>query len=109
MLFKNKNGEEIEIPSIPEPERQVTYKLTVTKVTKVKTAKTKTVYFGPEKQIIQDWSAYYNLSDEKKEKFKEIQVPTADYESNTHSEELYSQEKNDLDIADMAMYINRAK
>jgi len=109
MLFKDKNGEEIEIP-IPEQQRETTYKIIIKKLTKKLKPEITTVYINAKtKRVITDWSTYHNLPDEEKEDFRTTNVPIGSFETSIAEETIYEQEKYDLDVSELAMFVNRTK
>lgn len=88
-----------------------TYKITISKVTRVEVKETEEMFFSltdnSKKPL--NWSGYYSLPDEEKENWESKPVPTGEIKFKESEQKLYEQEKDDLDIGEISMFINRAR
>lgn len=89
--------------------RRESYKITISKVIKEEVEKTREGYFNQETAEEIDWSKWYKLDEDEKKNYIKREVPTGETEINEREEKIYEQEVNDLDIGEVAVYINRAR
>ena len=117
-MFKEKGNtkEEIKLPEgfIEGTGRNTTnfYRIIIEEVTVVKIPKKETVYYHKDTgKIISSYKYSYELKKEQEEQKNYIAVKkaTGEYETNEHTKKILEQTKDDIDVSDIALYINRAK
>lgn len=109
-MFNKDTGEvKPNLPQIPEKRVEYSYKLSIAKVTKTIKPKTEDRYFDKKTGEQIEWSKWYDLSDEEKKQYAKHKVFTGDFETDRDTHNLYEQEMQDIDISDIAMYINRSR
>ena len=95
----------------PKVETSRTYKITIEEVIRTETEEVETKYVNKNTgEVISSYD--YGYKDEYKEKqneFEEVELPTGKRSINERQTKVYEQEKDDIEIADIAMYVNRAK
>ncbi len=100
----NEAGDRIVIPDIPQPETRHLFKITIEAVSRKKSPKVKTQYIDKEKgKLIDSWSR------EDGKEYEEVQYFEGEFTYDDRKEEIYTQEKDTLDVADIALYINRSR
>ena len=107
-MFKEKNVIELNLPLIPENETTFSYKLTISKVTRTKKAETDELYFNKKTGERIDWSKWYGLTDEEKKGYKKHNVFTGGFTVGSNDVEVYQQEKDYIDVGELAIFLNRA-
>lgn len=85
------------------------YKITISEVDEVRIEKTTEQIFHKETGKKIDWFKWYKLSDEEKENYDRRQIPTGEIEIEQNEKKIYEQEIAELDIGELAIFINRAK
>lgn len=87
-----------------------TYRITIECINKEYIKETKTCHFDKKTGEEVTWSKYYNNNDEEKDlKYASHEVDTGKVSMNERSEKVYEQEKSDLDVGELAMFINRSR
>lgn len=111
LLFNKKTNENIEIDYEPKVNIRKTFKVTVSELVTVEKEHVEKKYIHREtKKVISSYDFRYEVKEEEeKAKYQAIDLPTGVIGSNTEETELYSQKKEDLDVADLSVYINRVK
>lgn len=84
------------------------YKVTIEEINEREVEKTEEKVFNKKTGDIISWSKWYALSDEEKEDYDKRQIPTGVVETETSEKKVYEQEVEDLDLGELAIYINRA-
>lgn len=83
------------------------FRITISKVSKTEQEETETQYVKGGKII--SWNDWYSLDDEEKKKYIKTEKPTGKIERDESAEKLYEQDLEELDIRDLAVYLNRVK
>ena len=83
------------------------FRVTISEVSKTEKEKTETKYIKDGKII--DWSKWYNLTDDEKLEYTTINQPTGEIERDEIEEKIYKQDLENLDIQDLAVYLNRVR
>ena len=83
------------------------FRVSISEVSKVEEEETESVYVKDGKVI--SWNDHYNLSDEEKKGYIKTQKPTGKIKREENSEKVYEQDLDELDIKDLAVYLNRVR
>ena len=83
------------------------FRVSISEVSKVEEEETESIYVKDGKII--SWNDHYNLSDEEKKGYIETQKPTGKIKREENSEKVYEQDLDELDIKDLAVYLNRVR
>ena len=112
-MFLNKNDEGKVDLNLYDPKIETTrsFKITIEEVVRTETEEMEGKYINSETgEIISSYDyEYKDEYKEKQEEFKKVNLPTGERSVNEKSTKIYEQEKSDIDISDIAMYINRSK
>lgn len=86
------------------------YKITISEVNEQEVKKTEEVIVHKKTGEVISWSKWYEMKDEdKKAEYARKREFTGEVEVESKEKTIYEQEINDLDIGELAIYINRAK
>ena len=87
----------------------MTHRITILKVIREEVQETTEAYFHNKTGEKLDWSAWYKLSEKEQAQYSKKQIPTGETNVKERTEKIYEQEKEDLDVADVSLYINRGR
>lgn len=88
------------------------YRVTISLITTREVKETTDVYINDKTGEVLTWNGWYDLGKEDKKeqsKFKKVMQETGDVEIKESEQKLFEQELNDLDVGELAVYINRAR
>ena len=83
------------------------FRIVISEVSKTEKEETETKYIK-DGEII-DWSKWYKLTDEEKLEYTSVQQPTGEIERGEIEEKIYKQDLEELDVRDLAIYLNRVR
>lgn len=107
-IFNKKTNEPIEVEYRPKTNIVKTYKITISEVTIYEKEEIEGKYINPEtKNIVSDYDYRYELTEEEKKNFVKVYLPTGATARETKEVDVYEQIKDNLDISDVSIYINR--
>lgn len=101
---KTEEGNLIAIPDTPKKETRQLFRVTISSIARTKKPKVETRYIDKDGgKLIQSW--------ERKDGFEyeEVQYFEEEFNYSDQEEKVFSQELDSLNVADIALYINRAR
>ena len=85
-----------------------TYRITIECITKNYVKESKSCHFDKNTGKEVTWTEYYHNGDEERDsKYATHDVETGKVTMDERSEKIYEQEKSNLDVSELAMFINR--
>ena len=87
------------------------YKITIEEINRIEKNKTQEMFFhitDKEKNGL-TWFEHHKLSNEEQQNFYATEIQTQEIEIKETTQKIYEQEIVNLDIGELAIYINRAK
>jgi len=88
------------------------YKITIEEINRCETNKTKEMFFHklePELNKEITWYEHHNLPEEEQKNYYAKEIETQETEIKETEQTIYEQELTDLNIGELAIYINKAK
>lgn len=85
------------------------YKIEISVVKEEEHQKTAEVYVNDKTAECLSWTQWYSLEQDQKKAFRKSETPTGETEVNRREDSVYVQEVEDLDIGELAVFINRAR
>ena len=85
------------------------YKITIEQIDRDEVEETKEIYVHKDTGEKLDWMEWHNLDTELQKEYETKRVGTGNREIVNREQKVYEQEKADLDIAELAIFINRAR
>lgn len=101
---QTEDGDLIAIPDIPKKETRQLFRVTISSIARIKSPKVETRYIDKDEgKLIHSWER----KDDKE--YEEVQYFQEEFNYSDQEEKVFSQELDTLNVADIALYINRAR
>lgn len=106
-FFKSKDeeGNEVFVPDVPVATEEQLFVIEVKSVVRTKKPKIETKY----KDVVSGQIKHHQWDREEGKEYQEITLFNGEFEYSDKSEQIFRQEKTNLDISDLVLYINRAR
>jgi len=85
------------------------YKITISAITEREIKKTAEEIVHKKTGEVIDWMTWYDLPEDEKKHYEKHRIATGEIDIDENTKVVYEQDVDDLDIGDLAIYINRAK
>ena len=87
----------------------ITYRITIEKVERTEYEDVKEKYFRASDGSWLEWHEWYNLPQKEKDQYEPRAIGTGKMSTQERTTKLYEQEREELNIGDIAVYINRVR